>query len=280
MLTTHRQLDPYLGAMRRDLHDFRQRRSVPSVPQVRSALALAAEIGVSLDPWQREALTTDRHHILLCVTRQGGKGLVASLLALEHLLSVEGSQTLIVSKTGNQATRLLSRVKSGYLSLANVPKIITNRADELGLMNGSRVIAVPGDEETIRGIAGIDLLVIDEAAFVPDDLYATVRPMLATTDGRQVVLSTPHGKRGWYYGQWASDSQEWHRVRVTADQIPRIKKSFLARELRDLGQFIYDQEYNCLFLDDVTQLYATELIAAAMASDLSPLGLPMLGGAA
>jgi hypothetical protein len=280
MLTTLRQLDPYLGAIRRDLRDYAQRRDVADAPATRSPLALAAEVGVALDPWQRDALTSDRHHLLLCVTRQGGKGLVASLLALAEMLNVPGSKTLVVSKTGDQANRLLSRIKSGYLSLAGVPKLVTNRSDDLGLITGSRAIAVPGSEQTIRGIDAVDLLVIDEAALVPDDLYAAVRPMLATTDGRQVALSTPRGKRGWFYRAWGSDSPEWHRVRVTADQIPRIKDSFLARELRDLGDFIFNQEYLCEFMDDVSQLYPTDLIQAALSSDVSPLGLPTFLGAA
>lgn len=256
----------------------KQRLALDARTPRRTALTLAGDLGIILDPWQRDALTSDRHHLILCVTRQGGKGLVASLLALANLINAAGSKTLVVSKTEDQAKRLLSRVKAGYLSLPNVPRIVTNRADEMGLVTGSRVIAVPGSEQTIRGIDAVDLLVIDEAALVPDDLYAAVRPMLATTDGRQVVLSTPRGKRGWYFRAWASDSPEWHRVRVTADQIPRIKPSFLERELREMGKWLFDQEYGCAFLDAEDQLYPSDLIAAALSADVAPLGLPSFGG--
>ena len=47
------------------------------------------------------------------------------------------------------------------------------------LANGSRIIALPGTEKTIRGYAAADLVVIDEAARVEDDLLTAVRPMLA-----------------------------------------------------------------------------------------------------
>ena len=38
-------------------------------------------------------------------------------------------------------------------------------------------------EGTIRGYSGVSLLIIDEAAWVPDDHYASVRPMLAVSGG-------------------------------------------------------------------------------------------------
>ncbi len=42
-------------------------------------------------------------------------------------------------------------------------------------------------------------LKIDEAARVSDELYRAVRPMLATSGGRIVLLSTPFGKRGFFF---------------------------------------------------------------------------------
>jgi hypothetical protein len=73
---------------------------------------------------------------------------------------------------------------------------------QLELENGSRIVSLPGKEGTIRGYPGARLLAIDEAAWVPDDLYLAVRPMLAVSDGRLVALSTPHGTRGWFYEAW------------------------------------------------------------------------------
>jgi hypothetical protein len=69
----------------------------------------------------------------------------------------------------------------------------------LELENHSRIISLPGQEQTVRGYAGVSLLIVDEAARVPDDLYFAVRPMLAVSNGRLIALSTPFGKRGWFY---------------------------------------------------------------------------------
>ena len=70
------------------------------------------------------------------------------------------------------------------------------------LINGSRIEALPGTEKTIRGFSGVDLLIVDEAARVADELYYAVRPMLAVSGGRLMMLSTPFGKRGVFYEEW------------------------------------------------------------------------------
>lgn len=108
----------------------------------------------------------------------------------------------------------------------------------LELQNGSRIVSLPGKEETIRGYSGVRLLVVDEAARVPDSLYYSVRPMLAVSGGRLVCLSTPFGKRGFFHQEWI-EGHGWERVKITADQCPRISKAFLEEERRSLGDWWY-----------------------------------------
>jgi hypothetical protein len=83
---------------------------------------------------------------------------------------------------------------------------------------------------------------------VSDDLYRTVRPMLAVSGGRLVALSTPRGKQGWFHDEWYG-SGDWLRVRVPASQCPRIPAEFLADERRALGETWYAQEYEVTFTD-------------------------------
>ena len=137
---------------------------------------------------------------------------------------------------------------------------------------------LPGSEETIRGIEAVDLLVLDEAALVPDELYFSTRPMLATTDGRCIALTTPRGKRGWFYDEWTAGGGDWHRAKVTAEQIPRIKPAWLEKERRRIGEWWFQQEYLVEFVEAEDQLFAADLIAAALSSDVEPLGLPLFAG--
>jgi hypothetical protein len=78
--------------------------------------------------------------------------------------------------------------------------------------------------------------VIDEAALVPDALLAALRPMVATSNGKIWALTTPSGARGWFYELWTGNNSDWYKVRVSADQCPRISKAFLESELRELDR--------------------------------------------
>src|SRR5260221_14728878 len=99
---------------------------------------------------------------------------------------------------------------------------------QLELESGSRIIALPGKEGTIRGYSGAGLILIDEAARLPEETYQPVKPMLAVSRGRLIALSTPFGTRGWWYEEWRGAGADWRRRRVTAVESPHIPPEFFA----------------------------------------------------
>ena len=113
--------------------------------------------------------------------------------------------------------------------------------------NGSRVLALPGSEKTIRGISAVTLLILDEAAGIPDELYGAVRPMLAVSKGRLVLMSTPRGEQGFFYETWAK-SEGWEKIEVPWHDCPRIDPSFIEEEKRERGGAWVAQEYECQFI--------------------------------
>ena len=52
--------------------------------------------------------------------------------------------------------------------------------------NGSRIVGLPGKEDTIRGYSEVSLLIIDEAARVTDEMYKALRPMLTGVRRRSI----------------------------------------------------------------------------------------------
>jgi hypothetical protein len=114
---------------------------------------------------------------------------------------------------------------------ANLPGAAVAAVQESALriefQNQSRIVALPGESDaTIRGYSDARLLVIDEAARVPDSLYTATRPMLAVSGGRLVCLSTPYGRRGWFFEEWTAGG-DWQRTRIEARECPRISPGFL-----------------------------------------------------
>ena len=202
--------------------------------------------GLSPDAWQSELLLAGDRQVLLNCSRQAGKSTVVAALALHTALFTPGALILLLSPSQRQSAEIFRKVLDGYNALKRPVPALQATQLKLELANGSRLICLPGREATIRSYSGVRLLVIDEAARVPDDLYRSVRPMLAVSQGRLVALSTPFGQRGWFFHEWEGDGP-WKRVRITWRDCPRISPEFIAEETRALGQAWVDQEYNCCF---------------------------------
>jgi hypothetical protein len=162
---------------------------------------LAAQ-GLAPDPWQCELLLSSDRQILLNCSRQSGKSTVVSALALHTALFTPAALVLLLSPSQRQSGELFRKVLDAYNTLKRPVPASYETQLKLELANGSRVVCLPGREETIRSFSGVNLLILDEAARVPDDLYRSVRPMLAVSQGRLVALSTPFGQRGWFYQEW------------------------------------------------------------------------------
>jgi hypothetical protein len=221
-----------------------------------------AAAGITADPWQVAAFQGDERRELLLCSRQSGKSTVAGARAVKVALCRPGSLTLLLSPTQRQSGELFKdKVLWFYNALNRPAAAVEESKHHLELENGSRIISLPDSEEGIRVYAGVSLLVLDEASRISDDLYKAVRPMLAISDGALLAQSTPFGKRGWFYEAW-DRGPGWHRVKVTADECPRITPEFLAEERLEMGERWYRQEYFCSFEDDTGAVFPGECIEA------------------
>jgi hypothetical protein len=231
-----------------------------------------AGVGVA-DPWQAELLQSKASRILMLCSRQSGKSTLAACLALSEALQ-QVSLVLLLSPSLRQSQELFRKVVDLYRRLNTTVPIEQASALRLEFANGSRIISLPGTEQKIRGFSGVGLLIIDEASRVVDELYFAVRPMLAVSGGRLVALSTPFGKRGFFYHEWA-EGDGWHKVKITAEQCPRISPEFLAEERKALGSWWYRQEYECAFVDTLDQVFSYEAVMGALTSEVQPLFSPV-----
>ena len=228
---------------------------------------LARRAGIEPDPWQREVLRSSAPRVLLNASRQSGKSTVISILAVHEAIYRPGSLVLLLGPSLRQAGEIFKKCLATYRDLGRPVPAESESALTLTLENGSRIVSLPGKEGTVRGFSGVRLLIIDEAAWVPNDLYGSVRPMLAVSNGRLVALSTPHGTRGWWFEAWRSD-EPWSRYEIPATMCPRISVDFLDEERRNLGDFWYRQEYLCEFADAESQAFRREDIDNAFREDV------------
>ena len=91
---------------------------------------------------------------------------------------------------------------------------------------------------------------------------AAVLPMLISNNGRLIGLSTPMGKRGWFYEKWIATDGGWERHNAKAIDSPRIDRNALVEMRRDLGERLFSQEFENEFIEAEGQLFADDTIAA------------------
>lgn len=238
----------------------------------RDAVLFVEKMGFVPDDWQKRVLTWTSDRLLMNCARQSGKSTTAAALAVYVAVTVPGSLIILVSSSQRQSSELFRKVKD-WLGRMPVPPALDedNQLSCRLKQNGSRILALPGSEKTIRGYSGATLIIEDEASRVDDELYMAIRPMLAVSKGKLILMSTPFGKRGHFYEAWEHGGDAWERVKVTADQNPRIDKRFLEEEKKAMGEWWFMQEYMCEFMDAIDSIFSYEKIMAALSDEIKPL---------
>jgi hypothetical protein len=132
------------------------------------------------------------------------------------------------------------------------------------LPNQSRIVGLPGNEATTRGFSSVSLLLVDEASRVSDEMYRAMRPVLAVGGGDIWLMSTPFGKRGFFYETWVNGGPEWVRVSVPATECSRIRPEYLEQERRVQGDLWFRQGYLCEFVQNETSVFRDEDVQACL----------------
>ncbi|UTI62638.1 hypothetical protein NBH00_14860 [Paraconexibacter antarcticus] len=161
----------------------------------------ATLVDCPLTATQAGALALQRRVTVIVAPRQTGKSRSLAVLALHRAFRRARTRVLIVSAGEEAAKRLLAevrRVAAGSPILAG--SVLDERSSLLTLSNGSEVRSVPASEHQVRGWSA-DVLLIDEAAIVDDDLIlgAAFPTTAARPDARIVLASSPLGTRGAFY---------------------------------------------------------------------------------
>jgi len=218
-----------------------------------------------LDDWQQKVLETDGN-ICLRSGRQVGKSTIISIKAGEFAVKNKKKTILVIASVERQAFLLFEKILA-YL-FDNYKTYIKKGKDKptkhkINLNNGSVIYCLPTGMSGygIRGFT-VDLLIADEASFIPEEVWRAVTPMLAATGGKIILLSTPFGKGGYYYECFSDPN--FTSFHVSSEECERIDKEFLKRERERMSKTQYAQEYLGEFIDELRQFFSDDLIKKCM----------------
>lgn len=227
-----------------------------------------------LDSWQEEVLKAEGN-LCICSGRQVGKSVVIAIKVSEFIASRRGVSVLVVSVTEDQAELMIQKILI-YLH-DNYPRLIgkgKNRPTKhiIKLTNGSEVKSKAVGQYGL-GILGltIDVLVPDEAAYMPEAVWAAATPMLLTTGGQIWLLSTPNAQSGYFYEAYTNPAMGFKTFHVNSEDVARarpeplrsIMLAYLEREKSRMTALQYSQQYLAQFLEELGQLFPDSLISSS-----------------
>ncbi len=201
-------------------------------------------LSVTPTPWQETFLRAPRGVSILALTaRQVGKTTTAAW-GISHSMSfTPGSLSVIACPAQSQSAEAVRRVREALVKAG--AKFKSDNVFALELDNGSRVKALPGTDDSIRGLTVDGWIVADEAARLANDMIAALHPMRARRpQARFVMLSTAWSRIDPFWTAWASDDPNWTRLKATADtEMTPFTTEYLEQQRRVLGEHAFNREY-------------------------------------
>jgi hypothetical protein len=222
--------------------------------------------GYPLADWQLASLALEARQTLIVAPRGTGKSRSLALLAAWVAFTRPGVLVMVVSAGEDAAQRLLRTVRD----VAAMPELAVSVVDEsaslLRLSSGSEVRSVPASERQIRGWH-CDLLIVDEAARVPDDLlYGAALPTADKPGARIVLASSPWAQEGAFYRMFLAGDTEHGRVfRWQVQQAEWVSAAVLEHAKATMPPQQYRAEYEAEFVGAADAYFDPGLLLNATA---------------
>ena len=208
-------------------------------------------------------------YIVGCFGRQAGKSFTAQNLLLKWILEDNGSIGMWVSPVYSQAKKVFQELTT-TIGDTGLTKSVNKSELTITFINGSVLYFRSGErEDTLRGYT-LDYLVIDEAAYIKNEVWTTVlRPTVLVRGKKVLFISTPKGKN-WFYEiamrGMSDDYPQYKTFHATSFDTPFITQEELQEAKLSLPDSIYRQEILAEFIDDGGEVFAGLTLTAVMTS--------------
>lgn len=304
---TQEQLDAYEKRMEEPLGFKPNWAKIKTQSKTDPSIFAKWYLGITPFPYQDQVLLDDSPRINVCSSRQIGKTYVVAIKALHFAMFNKDKQVLVFSKNANQAKKFLRQMKymmyegqqhsskiaansfdhyasandePAYTFPEDIDKKKPDNTEEFTLTNGSVIRSLPSTDSA-RGYTA-DLVIVDEAAFVPDEIFdLVIEPTVRFTEGKIVLLSTPNGQKGFFHHYFDPEDKHerdeddpltykryWWDWRICPNE--SIKKMTLSKK-KDLDPIRFAQEYEAKFTVDADGFFQSKKVKAAVDDSLSQM---------
>jgi len=235
---------------------------------------------INKDPWQQEFIDAKGDKIL-CTGRQVGKTEICAEDGGSWACNNKKAVVLMIAPTERQAYNLFSKTLE-WLMENNRSFIKMGRdrptKSKIVLKNGTKIFCLPTGISGmgIRGLT-VSRLYVDEASRVPEEVWAAVTPMLLTTGGDTILLSTPFGAQGEFHRCWINKDSAYDsfkRFSVNSEEVIQNREIsdtwtlkqrekgllIIKRAKSRLSNLLFAQEYMGEFIEDLFRYFSEELI--------------------
>ena len=196
----------------------------------------------------------DIFFVIAVLGRQTGKSLLLENYSLFYALNNPGSKVLIVGPTDSLIQKLYTEIKN---SIKRTPLIISCKAQkgqtEIVFINESRIIfRSAASEDNLRG-ESVDVLILDEAAFIKQDTFETILLPFLNVRGKKCLLaSTPKGKNylhDYFIRGSSKDYPQYKSFKCSSYENPYSNKELLDLFKQTLSTKRFQQEILAEFVD-------------------------------
>lgn len=269
---------------RHALHDLaaRYRLEAERGPIDLSPVGVMRAAGFEPDPWQVLLGESDESTVLVVTSRQAGKTMCVSAIAASAaaegpMRSHPDAVVVVASPSFRQSARILARVRLLWRRVLehhgydpSVPTIVNRDPSRVIFSNGQQIIALPDNPNAVRGETA-KKVIVEEAGYCGERLYAAVRPMRAATAmfGAQIIEITSAAIQGSVMHQEWVDVEAPGVLRIEVpytELLHRISAEFIEGERRRMTASRFAAEYECQWRAPEGGAFRPEDIAAARGS--------------
>lgn len=184
--------------------------------------------------------------------RQCGKSVMLENILIRVACERPSTTSIYLSPTGEQGNKVFTELVKG---LGGTPLLDGYNLARRTLLffNGSQVLFKSAEQrDNLRGYTVDGVLLIDEAAYISDDVFYTVLPWCNVHQPPIIAVSTPRFKTGWFYEYFTDGenhangvtSYDWSRYDTTeflpSETLEIYKRKLPSQKFKTeyLGEFL------------------------------------------